>query len=89
MRDAGPGISPTLAARVFEPHVRGEAEVPGAGLGLSIARGIVDAHRGTLAVRTDEQGAAFVVTLPTEPLPGALIAQSWTLPGEREVDHVA
>ena len=89
VRDAGPGISPTLAARVFEPHVRGEAEVPGAGLGLSIARGIVDAHRGTLAVRTYEQGAAFVVTLPTEPLPGALIAQSWTLPGEREVDHVA
>jgi signal transduction histidine kinase len=67
--------------------VRGGVEIPGAGLGLSIARGIVDAHGGSLAVRPIGCGVAFVVTLPTEPPPEVAdsgIALTWTMPSETE-----
>jgi signal transduction histidine kinase/ABC-type multidrug transport system ATPase subunit len=69
--DHGPGIPAALADRIFEPRVRGRAEDAGAGLGLSIARGIVVAHGGTLVAapaRRGTRGARFVVTLPCEPV---------------------
>lgn len=64
--DDGPGISAEMAARIFEPRIRGTAVVPGLGLGLAIARGIVEAHGGTIALAPVPRGACFVVTLPTE-----------------------
>lgn len=67
VRDYGPGIAPALAERIFEPRVRGSTEVAGAGLGLPIARGIVEAHGGALATIPVERGASFLVTLPSEP----------------------
>jgi signal transduction histidine kinase/ABC-type branched-subunit amino acid transport system ATPase component len=67
VRDGGRGISPALAGRIFEPRVRGGGTIAGAGLGLSIAKGIVDAHCGSLELRPVEHGAAFVVVLPAEP----------------------
>jgi signal transduction histidine kinase len=87
VRDGGPGVSTALAARMFEPHVRGGVEIPGAGLGLSIASGIVDAHGGTLTVRPEQRGATFVVRLPTEPPPDIAVngvAPAWTLPSDTE-----
>jgi signal transduction histidine kinase/ABC-type multidrug transport system ATPase subunit len=65
--DHGPGIPAALAARIFEPRVRGGGDVAGAGLGLPIARGIVVAHGGTLVAAPARRGASFVVTLPCEP----------------------
>jgi signal transduction histidine kinase len=58
--------------RVFEPGWRGsEARTPepdgGAGLGLAIARGIVEAHRGTILVRDGDGGCCFEVRLPRTP----------------------
>jgi signal transduction histidine kinase len=55
--------------RVFEPAFRGEAartpgENGGAGLGLAIARGIVEAHRGEITVRNEGEGCRFTVRLP-------------------------
>lgn len=67
--DRGPGIPPEELARVFDPFVRLEAsrsrETGGAGLGLSIARSIVQAHGGevTLANRAGG-GLVATVTLP-------------------------
>jgi signal transduction histidine kinase/ABC-type multidrug transport system ATPase subunit len=86
VRDEGPGVSKALSSRIFEPHVRGGVEIPGAGLGLSIASGIVDAHGGALTVRPDQRGATFVVRLPTEPPEIALdgVAPAWTLPSDTE-----
>jgi heavy metal sensor kinase len=64
--DHGPGIAPEERTRVFERFHRGQAAVgPGAGLGLAIARAIVDAHGGRIsAADTPGGGATFVVELP-------------------------
>ncbi|MGH9212151.1 MAG: ATP-binding cassette domain-containing protein [Acidimicrobiales bacterium] len=68
VRDHGPGLPPSLGDRIFEPRVRGATGLAGAGLGLPIARAIVEAHGGTLvASPVSDGGAAFVVSLPAEP----------------------
>jgi signal transduction histidine kinase len=63
------GIPPEDLPRVFDIAFRGEsARTPdpsgGAGLGLSIARGIVEAHSGQIGVRNIGPGCQFVVKLP-------------------------
>ena len=61
--DTGPGISPEIAARLFEPFVSTKAE--GIGLGLSICRTIVEAYGGHISARSVlGQGTAFDVVLP-------------------------
>ena len=67
--DTGPGIPPTERAQVFERFYRSrtarEAAVPGAGLGLAIAKDAVEAHGGSISVdSTVGQGAVFTVRLP-------------------------
>jgi signal transduction histidine kinase len=67
--DACGGIPPEDLPRVFDVAFRGEsARTPdpqgGAGLGLSIARGIVEAHSGQIDVRNLGPGCQFLVTLP-------------------------
>jgi signal transduction histidine kinase len=55
--------------RIFDVGFRRDrARTPGAGagLGLAIARGFVEAHRGELQVRNENGGATFVVRLPLE-----------------------
>jgi signal transduction histidine kinase len=63
------GIPDRVLARVFDLAFRGEpARTPGAnggaGLGLVIARGIVEAHHGEITVRNEGPGCAFTVRLP-------------------------
>ncbi len=70
--DDGPGIPPEDRERVFERFTRLDearaAHDGGAGLGLAIARDIVERHGGTLAVDPDHHpGARLVVTLPLAP----------------------
>jgi signal transduction histidine kinase len=66
--DDGPGIPPRDRERVFERFVRLDSarahEGTGAGLGLAIVRGIVQAHDGTVWVEDGAPGARFVVELP-------------------------
>jgi len=62
--DRGPGIPRDERERVFEPFVRGDGST-GAGLGLAIARAIVDAHSGTIRIADEPGGgAALVIELP-------------------------
>jgi signal transduction histidine kinase len=68
--DHGPGISAELADAVFLPDVRGPTLASGAGLGLAISRGIVEAHGGTIGIEPSPVGATLLVTLPTEPPDG-------------------
>jgi PAS domain S-box-containing protein len=69
VNDDGPGIEPRERARLFDRLFRGEdvkrLQVSGAGLGLSIARSIVEAHDGTIEVRSEPRGGAtFEIALP-------------------------
>jgi signal transduction histidine kinase/ABC-type branched-subunit amino acid transport system ATPase component len=67
--DYGAGVPAGLAEKIFEPRVRGTTEVAGTGLGLPIARGIIEAHGGTLVVAPADPGASFVIALPADPPP--------------------
>jgi two-component system, OmpR family, sensor histidine kinase KdpD len=64
--DRGPGLSMEATERVFEKFYRGDGrKTGGLGLGLSIARGFVEAHGGKLtAENRDGGGARFMVSLP-------------------------
>lgn len=50
LEDTGVGITPELAAKVFEPFVT-HGKSGGTGLGMSIARSVVEAHGGTISIR--------------------------------------
>ncbi len=63
VRDSGPGPDALLAGRLFEPFVTGKPE--GIGLGLTVARQIVEAHGGTIRYIQDGP-TCFEVTLPGE-----------------------
>jgi two-component system, OmpR family, sensor histidine kinase KdpD len=64
--DRGSGIPPEATERLFEKFYRGDdRKTGGLGLGLSIARGLVEAHGGRLtAENRDGGGARFVIRLP-------------------------
>ena len=64
--DEGVGLPAEVMAAPFEPRRRSRAGTAGAGLGLSIARGIVAAHGGLLEVVPGQPGVSFVVRLPVE-----------------------
>jgi signal transduction histidine kinase len=67
--DAGPGIPPEDRRLIFEKFGRSAsgAAKPGTGLGLFIARSIVEAHGGTIDVASASgHGATFVVELPID-----------------------
>lgn len=69
MSDSGQGIPAEDQPHVFQPFFRGTVthnnNRSGAGLGLAIARGIIEAHGGTISLDVDYTGGArFVVVLP-------------------------
>jgi two-component system sensor histidine kinase KdpD len=65
VEDHGPGIAEVDRERLFHPFERGRTRAPGSGLGLTIARGFVEAHGGLLWLEDGpEAGSRFVFTLP-------------------------
>src|SRR5213080_1524839 len=63
VRDSGNGFPSGLAEQLFEPFFSTKAE--GTGMGLAIARGIIEAHGGTISAENfDGGGACFTVRLP-------------------------
>ncbi|HWI03643.1 MAG TPA: HAMP domain-containing sensor histidine kinase [Acidimicrobiales bacterium] len=68
VRDGCGGIPDPDLPRVFELAYRGDAaRTPGdggAGLGLAVARGLVEAHQGEITVRNEGQGCRFTIRLP-------------------------
>jgi len=68
IEDTGAGISTKVRSRVFDPFFTTKAVGSGAGLGLSVARSIVEKHNGTLTFETEMgRGTRFVVRLPVRP----------------------
>jgi len=72
IQDQGPGLPAAELEKVFEPFYRAEGsrsrETGGTGLGLTIARGIAEAHGGRLSLRNREEGG-LEVTLELPRLP--------------------
>jgi signal transduction histidine kinase len=61
VRDSGPGPSPEVAARLFEPFVTGKPE--GVGLGLAVARQVAESHDGHIAWSRDGSCTCFTIEL--------------------------
>jgi len=99
VEDTGPGIPDDMRVRLFDRFFRGgrarEAGDPvtGAGLGLSIARWIAEAHGGTLTLaRSDATGSMFRLTLPALGAvadPDGDQSRLATLPSSSSAIHVA
>jgi signal transduction histidine kinase len=67
--DTGPGFPPDAVGQVFERFTRA-ADSRGSGLGLSIARDLVEAHGGTIwAWNPPGGGAGVAFTVPAAPVP--------------------
>ncbi len=68
--DTGTGIRKENLERVFEPFATIEkpTQIEGAGLGLSVAKGLVEAHGGKILAESEGlgKGAAFIFTLPRQ-----------------------
>jgi nitrogen-specific signal transduction histidine kinase/CheY-like chemotaxis protein len=68
--DTGPGIPLALQGRIFEPFFTTKPPGVGTGLGLSLCRGIIETHGGTLEVTSAPgHGATFQMTLPVGAVP--------------------
>jgi signal transduction histidine kinase len=68
VEDSGPGVNPESKRIIFQPFHSGR--VKGMGLGLSIVKGIVDAHGGEVFEAGDPgKGAKFVILLPAPDRP--------------------
>jgi signal transduction histidine kinase len=61
--DNGPGMSPEVVSKIFTPLFTTKAQ--GMGFGLSICKRIVEAHGGSISVKTElGKGTTFTITLP-------------------------
>jgi two-component system NtrC family sensor kinase len=70
--DNGPGIPPAVRERIFEPFFTTKPEGQGSGLGLSLCRGIIEGHGGTLELDNGAgHGAVFSLELPVVAPPAA------------------
>jgi signal transduction histidine kinase len=72
LEDSGPGVADEERERIFEPFWRGDAarapSVGGAGLGLAIARGLIDAQNGRIWAETPTRGGTRICfALPAAP----------------------
>jgi signal transduction histidine kinase len=69
VRDTGPGIAPEAREHLFDRFWQARrGDRRGAGLGLSIAKGLVEAHAGHLWVESElGRGSTFFFTVPVAP----------------------
>jgi signal transduction histidine kinase len=73
--DTGNGIPPQDLSKVFDRYWQAQrtGSAGGSGLGLAIAKGIVEAHGGTISVESQiGKGSSFFFTLPVDSLPARI-----------------
>ncbi|MHB8861727.1 MAG: response regulator [Pirellulaceae bacterium] len=66
VEDNGPGLPPEVQAKLFQPFGT-HGKRGGTGFGLAIAKQLVEAHHGGIAVASSPNGTRFTLTLPAEP----------------------
>ena len=65
IKDTGKGIKKKLLEHIFEPFFTTKDVGKGTGLGLSISYGIIEKHKGTINVESEEgKGTEFIIQLP-------------------------
>jgi signal transduction histidine kinase len=65
--DSGPGIAPEHHQEIFEDFVRVDRHTSGMGLGLAIAKRLIQAHRGKIWVESEQnRGSTFAFLLPMD-----------------------
>jgi signal transduction histidine kinase len=87
LRDAGAGVPPADLPRIFDKGYRGSnaAGLPGSGLGLYMARSVVEVHGGTVEhAAPPEGGAEFRLWLPAQDAPGKALASDVTSSDNRD-----
>lgn len=68
IRDSGPGIRPEVLPQIFEPFFTTKEDRHRTGLGLAIAKGIIERHGGSIAVQSEPgKGAEFSIRMPLSP----------------------
>lgn len=90
VRDSGMGIAPAMLSRIFEPFLQielGKKKSEGLGIGLSLARRLVEMHDGTIEAKSEGEGrgSEFMVRLPLVS-PPAPSTPEVPLPVEDSVD---
>ena len=75
--DDGAGVAPELLPRLFRKHAGGGSGSAGHGLGLSICKGLVEAHGGRIRAESDGPGRGTTVTFT---LPAAEAGDAGTVP---------
>lgn len=92
VRDNGIGISADMLTRIFEPFAQAEQSLDrsqgGLGIGLTLARSLIDLHGGTISVKSEGagRGSEFAIRLPlasSENDPETLPANQTLLPPKR------
>jgi two-component system sensor histidine kinase KdpD len=67
VEDRGPGFPPAEISKVFDKFYRlSNSKTGGSGLGLSIVKGFVEAHNGTVSLENVPHGARFIIEIPAE-----------------------
>ena len=65
VQDNGKGMSEEELTKIFKPFYQASENKPGTGIGLSIVKGIVEAHHGQVNVTSQPgHGSSFMITLP-------------------------
>jgi two-component system, OmpR family, sensor histidine kinase ArlS len=88
VEDEGPGITSEDLPHIFEEFFRSEntSDTPGVGLGLSIAKKIVDAHNGEISVKSlhgegGATGTRFTVAIPRNLQTPEMRRREWMMTG--------
>lgn len=63
IKDMGPGVPESIRATIFEPFATAN-KIKGTGLGLFIAKNIVEAHKGNITYNTSFNGTEFIIKIP-------------------------
>ncbi len=87
VRDTGPGMTPEVLARIFDPYFTTKGVGKGSGMGLAVVHGIVKSYGGMVQVEsTLGSGTVFRVYLPRigKGATAAETVQEWTLPSGQE-----
>jgi C4-dicarboxylate-specific signal transduction histidine kinase len=70
--DNGPGIPQEMVGEIFKPFFTTKPIGEGTGLGLHICRQVLDHVGGTISIKTSDEGARFIVRVPTTRSTGSL-----------------